>query len=53
MVGRVSEVDMDKNGGFYKLTIVLAVDFNSVYDVEIIENKEQNEQRLLELTIDN
>ena len=53
IVGRVSEVDMDKNGGFYKLTIVLAVDFNSVYDVEIIENKEQNEQRLLELTIDN
>ena len=48
MVGNVSEVNMDKNGGFYKLTVKLTVDFNSLYDVEIIENKQQNEQRLLE-----
>lgn len=48
MVGKVSEVEMDKNGGFYKLTIKLSVDFNSVYDVEIIENKQHNEQRMLE-----
>ncbi len=49
MVGQVSEVNMDKNGGFYKLTIKLAVDFCSVYDVIVVENREQNEQRELEL----
>lgn len=48
MVGTVEDVDLDKNGGFYKLNILLAVDFNSVYDVEVVENKEQNEQRQLE-----
>ena len=54
MVGIVKDVDMDKNGGFYKLTITLAVDFNSVYDVEVVENREMQEQRTLEsLTIEN
>lgn len=48
MVGVVDEVGMDKNGGFYKLLIRLAVDFNSIYDVEIVENRQQAEQRLLE-----
>ena len=48
MVGTVREVDMDKNGGFYKLTISLAVDFSSVYDVEVVENREMQEQRTLE-----
>lgn len=48
MVGKISEVDMDKNGGFYKLTVKLNVDFNSVFDVEVIESKQQHEQRQLE-----
>lgn len=48
LVGEVDEVNMDKNGGFYRLTIKLAVDFYSLYDVEIVENKEQQEQRELE-----
>ncbi|MCQ2203140.1 MAG: rod shape-determining protein MreC [Bacteroidales bacterium] len=48
LVGQIDEVNMDKNGGFYRLNIQLATDFNSVYDVEVIENKQQTEQRLLE-----
>ena len=48
MVGTVDEVAMDKNGGFYKLTVKLAVDFNSIYDVEIVENRELREQKELE-----
>lgn len=52
-VGEVDEVNMDKNGGFYRLTIKLAVDFNSLYDVEIIENREQREQRELEANMTN
>lgn len=47
-VGVVEEVNMDKNGGFYSLPVRLAVDFNSIYHVEIIENSWRREQVALE-----
>lgn len=48
MVGTVEEVTADKTGGFYNLQILLSVDYSSIYDVEIIENREQQEQLELE-----
>lgn len=48
MVGTVEEVSLDKNGGFYNLEILLAVDYSSLYDLEIIENRELQEQLELE-----
>lgn len=47
-VGIVDEIEMDKNGGFYILNISLATDFNSIYNVEVIENLELEEQKELE-----
>lgn len=48
MVGTVEEVNADKIGGFYNLDILLSVDYSSIYDVEIIENRERQEQLELE-----
>lgn len=48
LVGVVEEVDMDRNGGFYNLTVDLAVDYASIYRVQVVENLEQDEQRDLE-----
>lgn len=47
-VGIVEEIENDKNGGFFRLKVNLAVDFHSIYDVEIIENLELKEQQELE-----
>ena len=47
-VGTVEKIDMDKNGGFYRLDIALAVDFSSIYNIEVIENLELKEQEELE-----
>ena len=48
LVGVVSEVEMDNNGGFYRLEVKLSTDFNSIYNVEIIENLQLEEQTNLE-----
>ncbi len=47
-VGIVKTVDMDRNGGFYRLTIALATDFYSIYNVQITENMQREEQLELE-----
>ncbi|MCQ2236353.1 MAG: rod shape-determining protein MreC [Bacteroidales bacterium] len=47
-VGKVKKSDMDRNGGFYDLTIELATDFSSLYDVYIIEDLLLKEQQQLE-----
>ncbi|MBP5365852.1 MAG: rod shape-determining protein MreC [Bacteroidales bacterium] len=47
-VGTVKNIDYDKNGGFYRLDIDLAVDFSSIYNIEVIENTELAEQQELE-----
>lgn len=52
-VGIVEEVDADRNGGFYNLKVRLGVDYASIYDVEVIENREQKEQMELEKQNDN
>lgn len=48
MVGEVSEVEMDKSGGFYHLGVNIAADFNSIYSVEVIESVRRAEQQTLE-----
>lgn len=53
MVGVVDAVEQDKNGGFYKIGIALAADFNSVYEVEILEDKLREEQTTLENSMSN
>jgi rod shape-determining protein MreC len=47
-IGKISEIEMDRNGGFYRLIIELAVDYNSVSQVKFIRNKRADEQRALE-----
>jgi len=47
-VGVVEEVEMDRNGGFYNLTVSLAVDYSSIYRVQVVENLELEEQQKLE-----
>ncbi len=47
-VGTVKDVEMDRNGGFYDLTVQLAVDFTSIYDVYIVEDLLLKEQKQLE-----
>ncbi len=52
-VGVVSKVEMDKNGGFYRLTVDLAADFAAIYDVEVIDNTWRKEQLDLETNTQN
>lgn len=47
-VGIVKEVNVDRNGGFYNLTIDLGVNYASIYNVQIIENTLISEQTELE-----
>ncbi len=48
LIGEVEDVETDKGGGFYDIKVRLAVDFQSVSFVEVIENKMQKEQIQLE-----
>ena len=48
LIGEVEDVETDKGGGFYNIKVKLAVDFQSVSYVEVIENRLQNEQIQLE-----
>ncbi len=47
-VGIVEDVQMDRNGGFYSLSVRLATDFNSIYNVVVTENMQMREQQELE-----
>ena len=53
MVGVVDAVEQDKNGGFYKISVFLSVDYNSVYEIEVLEDRLRNEQQALEQSVDN
>lgn len=48
VVGYVRGVEPDRNGGFFNLDVDLAVDFNSVFDVVVVENLVAGERRDLE-----
>ena len=53
MVGTVSSLEPDRNGGFYDIGVELAVDFNSVYDVEVVEDLTATERQELEKSVEN
>ena len=48
LVGTVDAIEPDKNGGFFRLDVDLAVDFNSVYAVSVIDNPTADERLQLE-----
>lgn len=48
VVGVVRGVEPDRNGGFFNLDVDLAVDFNSVFDVVVVENLVAGERAALE-----
>lgn len=51
VVGTVCGVEPDRNGGFFNLDVELAVDFNSVYDVVVVENLVAGERAGLENSV--
>ncbi len=53
MVGTISSLEPDRNGGFYDIGVELAVDFNSVYDVEVVEDLTATERQELENSVKN
>lgn len=53
IVGTVSSIEPDRNGGFLDIDADLAVDYNSLYDVFVIEALTANERILLENSVDN
>ncbi len=48
MVGTVNYIEPDRNGGFYNIGVELAVDFNAVYTVQMIEDTRLTERTELE-----
>ncbi len=48
MVGVVNSLEPDRNGGFYNIGVRLAVDFNALYDVQVIECRDAAERGELE-----
>lgn len=48
LIGEVEDVDTDKGGGFYDIKVKLAVDYQSISFVEVVKNRLQEEQILLE-----
>lgn len=53
IVGTISSIEPDRNGGFYDIGVELAVDFNSVYDVEVVEDLTAAERQNLEKSVEN
>lgn len=51
MVGRVDALEPDRNGGFLNIGVELAVDFNALYDVQVIEDYKAPERVALEETV--
>lgn len=52
-VGYVNALEPDRNGGFYNIGVELAVDFNAIYDVQIIEDFLAPEREELEASVSN
>lgn len=48
LVGTISSIEADRNGGFFNLGVELAVDYNSVYDVQLIDCRTAKERQELE-----
>ena len=48
LVGTISAIEPDRNGGFFDLAVDLAVDYNSVYEVYLIEDLSAAERKELE-----
>lgn len=48
MVGVVNSLEPDRNGGFLNIGVKLAVDYNALYDVQIIEDYNAAERVALE-----
>lgn len=48
MVGTVERVEPDRNGGFLDIDLLLSVDFNAVYEVQILEDMHMEERHALE-----
>lgn len=48
VVGTISAIEPDRNGGFFDIDIDLAVDYNAVYHVYLIENLAAQERNDLE-----
>lgn len=51
MVGVVNSLEPDRNGGFYDIGVRLAVDFNALYDVQVIECSDADERVGLEASV--
>lgn len=47
-IGQVEEVSNDKGEGFYRIKVKLGADFHQLLAVEVVENRFQQEQKLLE-----
>lgn len=52
MVGTVAAVEPDRNGGFLNIDVALSVDFNAVYEVQVLEDLHMAERHALEATND-
>lgn len=50
-VGFVSSLEPDRNGGFFNIGVELAVDFNAIYDVQVIEDRAAAERVMLEASV--
>lgn len=50
-VGFVSALEPDRNGGFFNIGVDLAVDFNALYDVQVIEDRDASERVALESSV--
>lgn len=48
LVGTISAIEPDRNGGFFDIDVDLAVDYNSVYEVYLIEDLSAAERKELE-----
>ena len=52
LVGTVAMLEPDRNGGFFNIGVELAVDFNAVYAVQLIDNNLAQEQLELENSLE-
>lgn len=50
-VGYVDALEPDRNGGFFNIGVELAVDFNALYDVMVIDDFSAKERAALEATV--
>ena len=50
-VGFVEALEPDRNGGFYNIGVQLAVDFNALYDVQVIDDALASQRICLENSV--